>query len=68
MDAMTECPPFHEKEYRVKRKLDEDGNPIKHSRWVRSSPVPRHTKAQDKWFGDNFTEPQGWRKGARISK
>jgi hypothetical protein len=63
------CPPFHEKEYRVPRKRDkETGEPIKHSRWVAASAVPRHTKAQSKWFGTYFCEPDGWRNGARISK
>jgi hypothetical protein len=65
---MTEpCPAYDEKLYKCKRKFDEEKNrPIKHSRWNRHSNVPRYSKPQEKWFGNNMKEQEGWHKGARV--
>lgn len=62
------CPEYDEKLYRqTSRKFDkETGKPIRHSRWVKRSGVPRHSKPQEKWFASNICEPQGWHRGARV--
>ena len=59
---------YDEKLYRqTSRKFDkETGKPIRHSRWVKKSGLPRYSKAQEKQIGEQFVEPQGWHRGARV--
>lgn len=73
MSTTTEpCPEYDEKLYRTtSRKRYKDphpraGEPVRHSRWVSASGVPRYSKPQEKWFGSNIAEPQGWHRGARV--
>lgn len=46
---------------------DEEGNPIRQSRWVKKSNVPRYNKEQRKLLDEmNLREPDGWHRGARV--
>lgn len=47
-------------------KFDKNGNPIKQSRWVKSSDVPRYTKEQQAAIAELFHEADGWHRGARV--
>lgn len=68
MNDIEEVPVYDEKLYRTtKRKFDkETGKPIRHSRWVKRSGVPRYSKQQEKAIGERFVEPKGWHRGARV--
>ena len=48
-------------------KYDEEGNPIRQSRWVEASDVERYTKEQQKDLG-KYREEDGWRNGARVKR
>ena len=48
-------------------KYDDDGQPIKQSRWVENSDVERYTKEQQKDLA-KYREADGWNNGARVRR
>ena len=72
MTTLEPIPAYDESLYRkTKRKRynkshKRAGEPIKHSRWVKASGVPRYSKPQEKAIASRFSEPQGWHRGARV--
>lgn len=51
----------------VVSKYDDDGQPIKQSRWVENSDVERYTKEQQKDLA-KYREADGWNNGARVRR
>jgi hypothetical protein len=49
-------------------KYDEEGNPIRQSRWVKKSDVPRFDKEQQKGVDAVKGDIDGWFHGARCRK
>lgn len=47
---------------------DDDQKPIKRSRWVNGSGVPRYDQRTQERLDDIYIELPDWRQGARIGK
>jgi hypothetical protein len=73
MTELEGIPAYDESLYRkTKRKRYKEadgkraGQPVKHSRWVKKSGVPRYSKPQEKAIASRFSEQDGWHRGARV--